>query len=92
MQTTELFGSAPPAADSDALPLPLLAKYLNRYGIRADAIRVTSRDAVSDNGLRQRETWIGLTVSAAANLPALQARSARIPLRETAEVDGTAAC
>lgn len=86
VQTTELLRVSPPAADLDALPLPLLARYVDRYGIRADAIRVTSRDTVSGNGVRQRETWIGLTVSAAANLPALQARSARIPLRETAEV------
>jgi type VII secretion protein EccE len=86
VQTTELLRVTPPAADSDALPLPLIAKYLDRYGIRADTIRVTSRDTVSDNGVRRRETWIGLTVSAAANLPALQARSARIPLRKTAEV------
>jgi type VII secretion protein EccE len=88
VQTTELLRVSPPAAGVDALPLPLplLANYLDRYGIHADAIRITSRDTVSANGARQRRTWIGLTVSAAANLPALQARSARIPLRETAEV------
>ena len=32
------------------------------------------------------QTWIGLTVSAADNLAALQARSSRIPLHETAQV------
>lgn len=85
VQTTELLRVTPPA-DSDALPLPLIAKYLHRYGIRADAIRVTSRDTVMDDGVRQRQTWIGLTVSAVDNLPALQARSARIPLQKTAEV------
>ena len=44
-------------------------------------MRVTSRDTPIG-----RTTWIGLTVSAAANLAALQARSADIPLRETAEI------
>src|SRR6201999_700865 len=32
-----------------------------------------------------RETWIGLTIAAADNLAALQARSAEIPLHETAQ-------
>lgn len=66
---------------SPELPLPLIAEYLDRYGIRCDAIRVTSRDTPVG-----RSTWIGLTVSAAANLAALRARSANIPLRETVEI------
>ncbi len=86
VQTTELLQVTPPAADADALPVPLIAKYLHRYGIRADAIRITSRDTVTDDGARNRQTWIGLTVSAADNLAALQARSARLPLQKTAEV------
>lgn len=61
--------------------LPTLAGYLDRYGVRCDAVRVTHRDTPSG-----RSTWIGLTLSAAANLAALQARSVNIPLRETAEV------
>ena len=64
------------------LPLPLIAGYLDRYGIRADKVRITSRD----NASGARETWIGLTISAVDNLVALQARSARIPLHETAQV------
>ncbi|OBK15632.1 type VII secretion protein EccE [Mycobacterium asiaticum] len=81
-RTTALLriGSAPSA--SDVLPLPLIAGYLDRYGVRADSIRITSRDTASGAA----ETWVGLTISAAANLPALQARSSRIPLHETAEV------
>jgi type VII secretion protein EccE len=71
-----------PAAESDMLPLPLFARYLDRYGIRADKIRVTSRDTA----LGEAETWVGLTLSAADNLAALQARSSRIPLHATAEV------
>jgi type VII secretion protein EccE len=63
------------------LPLPLIAEYLDRYGIRCDAVRVTSRDTPVG-----RATWIGLTISAAANLAALRARSADIPLRETAVI------
>jgi len=73
------------AADSDTeVPLALIAGYLDRYGIRADKIRITSRDNASDAS--RRDTWIGLTISAADNLAALRARSARIPLQETAQV------
>ena len=86
VRTTALLRITPPATEPDALPLPLIAGYLNRYGIRADAIRVTSRDTASESGPPRRETWVGLTVSAAANLAALRARSPRIPLFETAEV------
>lgn len=82
--TTALLRIGAADADSDVLPLPLLAEYLNRYGIRADKIRITSRDNASDTS--RRETWVGLTISAADNLVALQARSARIPLHETARV------
>ncbi|TDH48539.1 type VII secretion protein EccE [Mycobacterium eburneum] len=85
VRATAVLRVTPPVDDADVLPLPLIARYLNRYGIRADAVRVTSRDTES-GGAPQRETWIGLTLSAAANLPALQARSPRIPLYETAEV------
>ncbi|EUA16092.1 type VII secretion protein EccE [Mycobacterium xenopi 4042] len=70
----------------DVLPLPLIARYLDRYGIRADALRITSRDTGSDTGVPQRDTWIGMTVSAVENLAALQARSPRIPLPKTTEV------
>jgi ESX secretion system protein EccE len=83
-KTTALLRIGPPVGDSDVLPLPVIARYLDRYGIRADKIRITSRDNESDAS--RRETWIGLTVSAADNLTALQARSARIPLHETAEI------
>jgi type VII secretion protein EccE len=83
-RTTALLRIGAPASGPDLLPLPLIARYLNCYGIRADKIRITSRDSTSDTA--RRETWIGLTVSAANNLAALQARSPRIPLHETAEV------
>jgi type VII secretion protein EccE len=82
--TTALLRVGPSVGDSDVLPLPLIARYLDRYGIRADKIRITSRDTAS--GASERETWIGLTVSAADNLAALRARSSRIPLHETAQV------
>ncbi len=81
---TALLRVGPPLGDSDVLPLPLIAAYLDRYGIRADKVRITSRDNASDPSRRQ--TWIGLTVSAADNLAALQARSSAIPLAETAQV------
>ncbi len=86
VRTTALLRVTPPVSSPDALPLRLIASYADRYGLRADAIRVTSRDTTSDTGARERETWIGLTLSAADNLAALQARSPQIPLHETAEV------
>jgi type VII secretion protein EccE len=86
VRTTALLRVAPPLADADALPLSLIAGYAERYGLHADAIRVTSRDSTSEVGTRERETWIGVTLSAADNLAALQARSPQIPLQETAEV------
>jgi type VII secretion protein EccE len=86
VRTTALLRVTPPLADADALPLPLIAGYAERYGLHADAIRVTSRDSTSEVGTRERETWIGVTLRALDNLAALQARSAQIPLQETAEV------
>jgi type VII secretion protein EccE len=80
-RTTAVLRIGPPAGESDVLPLPLIARYLNCYGIRADKIRITSRDALGAS-----ETWIGLTVSAADNLAALRARSPQIPLHQTAQV------
>jgi type VII secretion protein EccE len=85
VRTTALLRITAPETEPDLLPLPLIARYLDRYGIHAYALRVTSRDAESDTDPR-RQTWIGLTVSAADNLAALRARSPRIPLHETAEV------
>jgi type VII secretion protein EccE len=64
-------------------PLSLIVRYLDRYGIRCDKIRITSRDR---DGVRTR--WISLTLGAVDNLAALRARSTRIPLRDTAEVVG----
>jgi ESX secretion system protein EccE len=81
-RTTALLRLGPPAGDQDVLPLPLIAGYLNCYGIRADTIRITSRTTASD----ACQTWIALTVSAADNLAALRARSSRIPLHETTQV------
>jgi type VII secretion protein EccE len=86
VRTTALLRVTPPESGPDALPLPLIASYADRYGLLADNVRVTSRDFASDTGAPQRETWIGLTLSAADNLAALQARSPQIPLHETAEV------
>lgn len=81
-RTTALLRLGPASPDTGVLPLPLIARYLDCYGIRADSIRITSRG----NASGVTDTWIGLTVSAVDNLTALQARSARIPLHETAEV------
>lgn len=86
VRTTALLRVSPPGADTDHVPLSMLAQYLHRYGVRAGSIRITSRDSGSDAGAQQRQTWIGLTLSAADNLAALQARSSSIPLHETAEV------
>lgn len=81
-KSTALLRVGSPAGESEALPLPLVARYLDRYGIRADAIRITSRS----DAARVQDTWIGLTVSAEDNLAALRARSSRIPLSETTQV------
>lgn len=62
------------------LPLGLLSGYLDRFGLRCDSVRVTTR-----NSQTEVTTWIGLTFSGARNLNALQARSAQIPLRQTTE-------
>ncbi|WP_445168187.1 type VII secretion protein EccE [Mycolicibacterium sp. Dal123E01] len=62
------------------LPADILTGYLDRYGVRSDSVRVTTHTTATD-----ATTWIGLTFSGARNLDALQARSAQIPLRATAE-------
>lgn len=68
-------------AESDrAVPLRLLIGYLDRYGLVCDSIRLTTRSTAVGTA-----TWIGLTVNAVPNLAALQARSAQLPLRQTAE-------
>ncbi|TFV55429.1 type VII secretion protein EccE [Mycobacterium sp. PS03-16] len=69
------------AGPDDALPVPLLAGYVDRYGLRADKVRLVSRDAAG-----VRTTWIALTLGATDNLAALRARSARLPLRETTDI------
>ena len=86
--TTALLRLGPPTDDHGVLPLPLIAGYLNRYGIRADTIRITSRINASNatDAAGPRQTWIALTVSAADNLAALRARSSAIPLHETTRV------
>lgn len=68
---------------SDEVPVALIAGYTDRYGLRLDKVRLTSRDRAGE-----RRTWITLTLDATQNLSALQARSARIPLQDTAEVIG----
>ncbi|MGJ6126742.1 type VII secretion protein EccE [Mycolicibacterium sp. Y3] len=62
-------------------PLDLIASYLDRFGLSCRSLRVTSRRTPTG-----AMTWVGLTMSARANLPALQARSTAIPLRDTAEI------
>lgn len=85
-RVTALLEIAAPAEAPDLFPFPLIARYLDRYGLRADTIRVTSRDVGDHAGERERTTWIGLTLSAVDNLAALQARSPEIPLHKTAAV------
>ncbi|WP_046321963.1 type VII secretion protein EccE [Mycobacterium sp. UM_Kg1] len=85
-RVTALLAVAAPEENPDLLPLPLIAGYLDRYGLHADAIRVTSRDVGDDADARERATWIGLTFSAVDNLAALQARSPELPLHQTAAV------
>ncbi|BBZ37039.1 type VII secretion protein EccE [Mycobacterium conspicuum] len=84
-RTTALLRLGPPTGDQGVLPLPLIAGYLDRYGIRADRVRITSRTNPASTSA-PRQTWIALTVSAADNLPALRARSSAIPMHETTRV------
>lgn len=71
------------APDGVALPLPVLAGYVERFGIRASKVRATSVDAGG-----ARTTWVSMTLGATDNLAALRARSAEIPLHDTAETVG----
>jgi type VII secretion protein EccE len=65
------------------LSLPLVAGYVERFGVRCEKVRVTNRD---DDGART--TWISMTLGAIDNLAALRARSAELPLFDTAEIVG----
>lgn len=65
------------------LPLPLVAGYVERFGVRSQKVRVTNRD---ERGVRT--TWISMTLSATDNLAALKARSDELPLHDTAEIVG----
>lgn len=65
------------------LPLPLVAGYVDRFGVRCEKVTVIGRDLAGT-----RATWISLTLDAAANLAALQARSPELPLRPAAETAG----
>ena len=65
------------------LPLPLVAGYVERFGVRSRKVRVTNRD---EGGVRT--TWISMTLSATDNLAALKARSDELPLHDTAEIVG----
>ncbi|WP_304116692.1 type VII secretion protein EccE [Mycolicibacterium bacteremicum] len=67
----------------DELPVALIAGYADRYGLRLDKVRITSRETAG-----QSSHWISLTLDAVQNLSALQARSASIPVQETAETVG----
>jgi type VII secretion protein EccE len=65
------------------LPLPVVASYVDRFGVRCNKIRVTT---LVDGD--ERQTWIGLTLDAGDNLAALAARSPELPLSDTAQVVG----
>src|SRR5699024_9825907 len=65
----------------DELPLSVIARYRERYGIRADTVRITSCERSGS-----RTSWVSLTVRAVDNLDALRARSAQLPLRDTVVV------
>ncbi|MGE2725412.1 type VII secretion protein EccE [Mycolicibacterium pulveris] len=69
--------------DGVGLSLPLVAGYVDRFGVRCQKVRVTSRDQAG-----ARTTWISMTLNAADNLAALQARSPELPLLTTTEVVG----
>jgi len=63
--------------------LPLLAGYLERFGLRGDKVRITNRARAGVT-----DTWVSLTFDARTNLAALQARSKELPLQEAAAIAG----
>lgn len=65
------------------LSLSLVAGYVERFGVRCEKVRVTNRE---EDGART--TWVSMTVGAIDNLAALRARSAELPLFDTAEIVG----
>ena len=65
------------------LRLPLVAGYVDRFGVRCEKVRVTNHEDGA-----ARTTWISMTVGAVDNLTALRARSAQLPLDDTAEIVG----
>ena len=65
------------------LPLTVPAAYVERFGLRSERVAVISRVVGGE-----RTTWVSMTLDAAANLTALQARSTMLPLRETARIAG----
>ncbi|OKH82217.1 hypothetical protein EB75_13140 [Mycobacterium sp. ST-F2] len=83
-------GAAAPTAgqvtvvlEADELPyhaLPLVASYVDRYGVQCESVRVTECQLDGT-----RSAWVSVTVAAASNLAALQARSSDLPLADTAE-------
>lgn len=65
------------------LSLATVAGYVDRFGIGCHKVRVTNRD---EGGVRT--TWISMTLRAVDNLSALRARSADLPLSDTAQIVG----
>lgn len=65
------------------LSLPVVAGYVERFGVRSEKVRVTNRTLGG-----ARTTWVSLTIDARANLAALRARSPELPLHDTAAIAG----
>ncbi|SEH51265.1 type VII secretion protein EccE [Mycolicibacterium rutilum] len=80
-QTTVVLRVDDPAGRGVALPV--LAGYVERFGLRSEKVRVTNRASAGVT-----DTWVSLTFDARTNLAALQARSKELPLRETATIAG----
>lgn len=81
--TRPAVGQVTVVLEADEFPydaLPLVASYVDRYGVRCDSVRVTERRLDG-----ARSAWVSVTVAAASNLAALQARSSDLPLADTAE-------
>ncbi|MDH6243295.1 type VII secretion protein EccE [Mycobacterium sp. OTB74] len=60
--------------------LPLIAAYVDRYGIRCKSVRVTEHQ-VDDT----HQAWVSVTIAAEPNIAALQARSSELPLADAAQ-------
>ena len=81
VRTTALLRVMPPESRPDVLPLPLIASYADRYGLRADAILASNTSSLTLESLAPalqdpgREAWHGRNENLSAGQQALYHRA-----------------